>query len=95
MDYFLFNVVRLLETSSYSPRPGMPQCLSKQVTRLSVFLSSSNRSLACYSVASKNRMLVTDSIVCPGRRTKAIDSYLDRGIIFFIKIASVRSTIMN
>jgi len=34
-------------------RPGVPQCLSKQVTRLSVFISSGNRSLACYSVAPK------------------------------------------
>jgi hypothetical protein len=25
MDYFLFNMVRLLEMSSYSPRLGMPQ----------------------------------------------------------------------
>jgi hypothetical protein len=37
-----------------------------------------NRNLACYSVALKNQMLVADHIVCLGRRTKAIDSFLDR-----------------
>jgi hypothetical protein len=63
MDYLLFNTVRLLERSSYSPRPGGLQYLSKKVTRLSVFLSSGNRSPACYSVAPKNRMFVADSIV--------------------------------
>jgi hypothetical protein len=92
MDYFLFNVVRLLETSSCSPRPGVPQCLSKQVTRLCVFLSSGNRSLDCCSVAPKNRMLVANPTVCPGRRTKTINSFLDRGTIVLMKIASVRNS---
>ena len=41
----------------------------------------------------KNRMLVANPIVCPGRRTKAIDSFLDRGTMVFIKIASVRNTL--
>jgi hypothetical protein len=92
LDYFLFNVVRLPETSSCSLRPGVLQCLSKQVTRLSVLLSSGNRSLDCYSLAPKDRMLVPSPIVCPGRRTKTIDSFLNSGTIVFIKIASARNS---
>jgi hypothetical protein len=95
LDCCLFNVVKPLETSSYSPRPEVPQCLSKQVTRLSVFLSLGNRSLDCYPLAPKGLMLVANPPVCPGLRTKAIDSFLDRGTRVFIKIASVRSALKN